>query len=211
MEKFTPLISTFLEFDGDGVLSEVEKLLRQQTDPFQIAEAARDAMIKIGVLFEKKEIFLTELMMASEIFKDLMVKLEISSKTPSNIPPRATIIIGTVKGDIHDIGKNIVKGLLVSRGYRIIDLGVDVPAEKFIDAIKTEKPQIIGLSGLLTGAYASMKQIISAISSAGVRDYVKIMIGGGAVDQSVCTFVSADGFGVNAIDALKLADKWVQR
>ena len=121
---------------------------------------------------------------------------------------RGTVVIGTVQGDIHDIGKDVVVLMLDVYGYDVHDLGVDVPAEQFVDAIRDFRPQVVGLSGLLTLAFDSMKATVDAIAAAGLRDQVKIMVGGAPADRQVQDYTGADGWGNDVGQALKLADQW---
>ncbi|MHA1818854.1 MAG: cobalamin B12-binding domain-containing protein [Promethearchaeota archaeon] len=204
------LIEAILEFDEEEVLDIVDKMKNQNIDKLYIAEVCRKAMDEIGRMFENKEIFLTELIMSGEILKLIMKELGLdASSGGSDGNYKGVILLGTVEGDVHDIGKNIVASLLSANSYRVIDIGVDVPASKFIEEIKRIKPDILGLSGLLTLAYDSMKNTIEAIMKEGLRDKIKIMIGGGAIDEQVREYTKADAFGSNAMDAVKLADKWL--
>jgi 5-methyltetrahydrofolate--homocysteine methyltransferase len=118
------------------------------------------------------------------------------------------VVFGTVAGDIHDIGKNIVVFMLESHGFEVIDLGVDVPITKFVEAVREEKPQVVGLSGFLTFAYDVMKDTVAAIEEAGLRDQVKIMIGGGQMDEHVKEYVKADAYGPDAMAAVNLSKQW---
>ncbi len=149
--------------------------------------------------------------MAAELLKKVMIKLGFSERSQSLSEENSlgTIVLGTVQGDIHDIGKNIVQSFLRAANFNVIDLGVDVPPERFIEAITTNNAPIVALSGLLTLVYESMKKTIDAIEQAGFRDHVKIMIGGGQIDQTICDYVHADGFGTDAISAQTLAKKWM--
>jgi 5-methyltetrahydrofolate--homocysteine methyltransferase len=113
-----------------------------------------------------------------------------------------------VKGDIHDIGKDIVVNMLKSAGFEVIDLGVDVPAARFVEALKKSGATVLGLSGLLTLAFDSMKETVKAVAAAGMRDKVRIMVGGGPVDGNVCKAVGADDWGANAQQAVRLAKQW---
>jgi len=122
---------------------------------------------------------------------------------------RGKIVFGTVAGDIHDIGKDIVIFMLKVNGFEVHDLGVDVPSEKFVEKIKEVKPDIVGLSGFVTFAFDSMKETVDAIREAGYRDKVKIMIGGGSVTEDIKDFTGADAFGEDAMAAVSLAKKWV--
>lgn len=121
------------------------------------------------------------------------------------------IVLGTVRGDIHDIGKDIVGFMLDVNGFEVHDLGVDVPEEKFIEAVKEVKPQVVALSGFLTLAYDSMKSTVEAITEAELRDQVKVMIGGGQITERVKDYVAADAFGLNAVEAVRLAKQWIPK
>src|SRR5690606_1084115 len=138
-------------------------------------------MTKVGELFEQKEYFLSELSMAGGLFKGIMEIVKPKLKESSD-KFMGNVLIGTVEGDIHDIGKNIVVSVLEANGYDVIDLGVDVPPAKFVEAIKEHNPQVVGLSGLLTEAIGPRKETVDAIKDAGLRDKVKVIIGGGVVD-----------------------------
>ena len=121
------------------------------------------------------------------------------------------MVIGSVKGDIHDIGKNIVTFMLDVNGFEVHDLGVDVPAEKFVGAIKEVQPEIVGMSALLTTAFESIKNTVGVIEDAGLGDQIKIMVGGGAVDEKVKEYTGADAYGADAVAAANLSKEWVER
>src|SRR5208282_4813435 len=121
-----------------------------------------------------------------------------------------TVVIGTVHGDLHDIGKNIVCFMLEVNGYKVIDLGIDVPVEKFVDTVRESNPLVLGLSGFLTLAFDSMKETIDALAKAGLRDKLKIMIGGGQIDDAVRVYTGADAFGRNAMAAVTLCRQWIK-
>ena len=184
------LIKQFGELDEDAVLAGVQSLKEQGVTALQIIQYLQEGMQLIGRRFEAKEYFLSELIMSSEIFNAAIDSLgDISGTDASYI---GTFVLGTIYGDIHDIGKNIVATVLKCNGFNVIDLGVDVPIEKFIEAIKEYKPSIVGFSCLLTTAFDNIKTAIAALEEAGLRNGVKILIGGGPVDQSVCDYVKAD-------------------
>ena len=122
---------------------------------------------------------------------------------------KGKVVIGSVRGDVHDIGKNIVSFLLDINGYEVHDLGVSVPEQKFVEAIKEFSPQVVAMSGLLSSIYDSMKSTVEAIEKAGLRSKVKIMIGGGMIDENVKTYVGADAYGKDAMAAVTLANKWI--
>jgi len=114
-----------------------------------------------------------------------------------------------VEGDIHDIGKDIVVFMLDVNGYEVLDLGIDVPVQKFVDAVKDFQPAVVGLSGFLTVAYDAMKATVDALSEAGLRDSIKIMIGGGQIDDVVLEYSGADAYGTDAMDAVRLSREWI--
>ena len=166
-------------------------------------------MSEVGARFERQDYFVSDLIMSGEIFKQVGALLEphLGSGGGSRL---GKIVIGTVKGDIHDIGKDIVVNMLKAAGFEVIDLGVDVPPSRFVDALKESGATVLGLSGLLTLAFDSMKETIREVAAAGMRDKVRIMVGGGPVDGNVCKAVGADEWGRNAQQAVRLAKLWHQ-
>jgi 5-methyltetrahydrofolate--homocysteine methyltransferase len=184
-------------------------LIEGGEDPLKILEACKDAMNTVGKRFEKGEYFLPELIMAGEMLNQIseIIKPKLKGEVASE--SLGKVIVGTVKGDIHDIGKDIVCFMLDVNGFEVIDLGIDVPVEKFVDSIKETGSTVLGLSGFLTLAYDSMKETVDAIKEAGLRDGIKIMIGGGQIDEKVKEFSGADAYGKDAMDAVKLAKGWI--
>ena len=160
----------------------------------------------IGDKFSEKEYFLPELIMSGEILKDIFEVLQPKLKSGTATESKGKIVLGTVAGDIHDIGKDIVRFMLDVNGYEVIDLGVDVSADKFIKAVKEHTPKVLALSGFLTLAFDSMKEIIEKLKAEGIRDSLKIMIGGGTIDERIVEFVGADKYGESAVEAVKLAE-----
>ncbi|MEM1628370.1 MAG: cobalamin-dependent protein [Desulfurococcaceae archaeon] len=171
------------------------------------------AMEEIGKLYENGDYFVAELLEAASIFKNVMEflkdKLE-ADVSVSKSGKRAKIVIGTVKGDIHDIGKTLVSIMLQASGHEVIDLGIDVPAEKFIDAYYKYKPQIIAMSALLTTTAMYMKTVIDKFVEAGLRKKVKIIIGGAATSEDFAKEIGADGWAPNAIKAVELVNKLIE-
>ena len=163
----------------------------------------------VGQRFEEGSYFLPELMLAGEMMNQIS---EIIKPRLAGMPDRerhGKVLIGTVEGDIHDIGKNIISFMLDVNGFEILDLGVDVPPQKFVDAIQSFQPQVVALSGFLTLSYDAMKNTVAAIESAGFRDKVKIMIGGGQINEEVREYAGADAFGKDAMAGVSFAKKWV--
>ncbi|CAG0951528.1 trimethylamine corrinoid protein [Anaerolineae bacterium] len=202
------LVDAIANMRDDDAIALTKQILDSNADPFVILEDCRTAMEIVGKRFEDGEYFLPELIMAGETLKQISVLVKPRIQQTSEVQKRAKIVLGTVKGDIHDIGKDIVGFMLDVNGFEVHDLGVDVPAQKFVDAIADIKPEMVALSGFLTLAFDSMKQTIAAIKAAGLRDSVKIMVGGGTVDDHVRAHVGADAFGADAIAAVALAKSW---
>lgn len=174
-----------------------------------ILSDARSAMEIVGNRFETSEYFIPDLMMAGEIMKGIsdIVKPLLQSDDAS--AKKGKVLIGTVAGDIHDIGKDIVTFMLDVSGYDVLDIGIDVPVQTFIDKIREFQPSVVGLSGFLTLAFDSMKKTVEAIEKAGLRDNLKIMIGGGQMDDEVRKYVRADAYGKDAVAAVNLCKQWV--
>jgi methanogenic corrinoid protein MtbC1 len=206
------LIEAILDFDEEEVIENVKKLKEANKTPLEIMEVCKTAMDKVGKMFQEKEIFLTELIMAGELLKTIMDELKLTEDNlgSNNGPNKGKILIGTVKDDIHDIGKNIVKSLLISNGYEVKDIGEDVPINKFVEEVKAFNPQVVAMSGLLTVAYDSMKATIEAFEKAGLRNNFKVIIGGGATDKKVADYAGADDFGATAIDGVEKINKYFE-
>jgi 5-methyltetrahydrofolate--homocysteine methyltransferase len=204
------LINAIADMDDVQALALAKKMLAEGTDPIAILDDCRKAMEIVGKRFETCEYFISELILAGEILKDIsavakpLIKQDITEKR------KGKVLVGTVKGDIHDIGKDIVLFMLDINGFEVRDLGVDVPPETFVAEIKSFKPAVVALSGFLTLAYTSMKDTITAIQQAGLREDVKIMVGGGTIDQKICDYAGADAFGADAMAAVSLVNQWLR-
>jgi len=203
------LINLIVELQENETIELVRKKVDDGEDPLKILDQVRKAMAMVGELFEKKEYFLPDLIMAGEILRQITEILEPKLKTSTKVKSLGKIVLGTVFGDIHDIGKNIVRFMLETNGFDVYDLGIDVPKEKFIEKIKEVNAEIVALSGFLTLAYDSMKETIEEIKKAELRDKARIMIGGGQIDESIRNYVGADAYGKDAVEAVALAKKWV--
>lgn len=200
-------VNALAELDETKAVELAKKRIASGEDPFSILNDIRNATDIIGKRFEEGRYFVSDLIMAGEILKQVMeiLKPVIGEKRGES---KGKVVIGTVEGDVHDIGKNIVIALLEAEGFEVIDLGVDQPPEVFVNAVKEHKPQVLGLSGLLTEAIESMKKTIEAIEKAGLRDKVKIIIGGGRTNEETKQYTKADDWaddaavGVRKIKAL---------
>ncbi|MGD0232924.1 MAG: cobalamin-dependent protein [Syntrophorhabdales bacterium] len=203
------LVELMSDLMEEEALAFVKEKIAQGADPNQILDDARSAMEVVGKRFESCEYFIPDLMMAGEILKEISELVKPLMVKEKGAQKSGKVIIGTVAGDIHDIGKDIVTFMLDVSGFDVLDLGIDVPVETFVAKIKEFQPQVVGLSGFLTLAFDSMKQTVEAIDKAGLRDKVKIMIGGGQIDDEVRKYVKADAYGKDAVAGVQLAKKWI--
>ena len=202
------LVQLIADMEEDKAVALIKQLLEQGADPVVILDDCRAAMSVVGQRFESGEYFIPELILAGEILKSISAEVKPRIKHEVGAKQGAVVLLGTVKGDIHDIGKDIVNFMLDVNGFQVVDLGVDVPITTFVEKIKELQPPVVALSGFLTLAYTSMKETIDAIVAEGLRDKVKIMVGGGTIDQQVCDYVKADAFGKDAMSAVALAKQW---
>jgi 5-methyltetrahydrofolate--homocysteine methyltransferase len=202
------IASLIAEVDEDGALAEVRKALDGGTDPLLLIEALREGMSTVGDRYEAKEYFLPDLILSAEIFNQAVALIEPHLEGAGG-PTKGSVVIGTVQGDVHDIGKNIVATMLRCAGYDVRDLGIDVPPEAFVDTAKETGATLVAMSGLLTLAFDSMKATVDAFADAGTRDSVKIIIGGGPVNETVLGFCGADAYGKNPSEAVALADRFL--
>jgi corrinoid protein of di/trimethylamine methyltransferase len=186
----------------------VKSAIAEKTNVQDIMGSMMAAMEEVGSRFEQGKAFVPELLMAGRAMKGALEQVKpllVGDKSVMS----GKVIIGTVKGDLHDIGKNLVSSMLEGSGFEVVDLGIDVPAEKFIDAVKAEKPDLLLMSALLTTTMTYMKEVIDALVAAGVRDQVKIMIGGAPVNETFGKEIGADGYSDNANSAAVLAKRLV--
>jgi len=182
--------------------------LNGDEDPMAILNDARRGMEIVGERFATGEYFIPDLVYSGEILKQIteMVKPKLTKEAA--VKRLGKVVLGTVAGDIHDIGLNIVDFMLDTNGFEVYNLGVDTSASKFVDKIQQTGASIVGLSGFLTLAFESMKETVEAIKAVGLRDKVKIMIGGGQVDDEVRRYTGADAYGRDAMAAVALAKGW---
>lgn len=181
-----------VELEKDEVLNEVRRRAEANEDPLQILEECRQGMTIVGNRFQKGECFLTELILSAEIFKEVMTILEPYSVKAGPSKPLGRVVLATLRGDIHDLGKNIVTTLLRAQNFEVYDLGVDVDAALVIEKVKEVQPDFVGFSALITSAFPSMKQAAEMIEQAGLRRRLKLMIGGGVTTPMVKEYIGAD-------------------
>jgi 5-methyltetrahydrofolate--homocysteine methyltransferase len=204
------LIDAITEMREEDAQAITDKLLASGASPVAILDDCREAMAIIGQRFEAGECFVPELILAGEMLGQVSAKVKPHLQAQTGGQKKlGRVVIGTVEGDIHDIGKDIVSFMLDVNGFEVKDLGVDVPADKFVQVVKEFKPQVVGLSGFLTLAYDPMKNTVQALKDAGLRDGVKIMIGGGQIDEQIRQYTGADAYGKDAMAAVALSKGWV--
>ncbi len=196
--------------DKDRLLAAVKAEIETRRDPLEIVEEARKGLEQVGSDFEKGKVFLMELMWASQIFKDAMelVGPEIKKKHGTT-QAKGRILMGTVKGDIHDLGKSIVRDLLTAGGYEVVDLGVDVAPDAFVEKIKSFNPQVLGLSALLTAAVSQASVTVEDLKKAGLRDKLRIIMGGGVVGEIKVSEFGVDFATTNANEGIRVIEKWI--
>jgi methanogenic corrinoid protein MtbC1 len=196
------------DLEEETVLKLVQERLDSGDDPMTIVADCREGMAHVGKRYEDHEYYVSDLIMAAEIFKQAMALIGAKFKIDGGAN-RGTVVIGTVQGDIHDIGKDIVVSLLQAGGYHVVDLGVDVPPARFVEAVKESGAAVAGLSGLLTISFGAMRETVEALSAAGLRSEVKVMVGGGTVTEQVRAYVGADALGTDAQAAVALCNRWI--
>ena len=203
------LVNTLADLKEQEAIKIVKDRLSAGEDPLRILGDARQGMQIVGQRFASSEYFIPDLVYSGEILKAVteLVKPRLTKAAESK--KLGKVVFGTVAGDIHDIGKDIVVFMLDVNGFEVIDLGVEVPAQKFVEKIKETGAPIVGLSGFLTLAFDSMKETVEAIKAAGLRDKVKVMIGGGQMSDEVKKYTGADAYGKDAMAGVTLAKKWI--
>ena len=203
------LVNAMVDMREEDALKLTKEMVASGADPIEILDASKQALEIIGQRFEEGEAFVPELVMAGEMMGQITDLVKPQIEQEAAVEPLGKVLIGTVEGDIHDIGKDVVVFMLDANGFEVIDLGIDVAPETFVEKIRETKPDVVGLSGLLTLAFESMKETVDAIQAAGLRDDVKIMIGGAPVDEHVQEYAGADDWGADAMQAVSLVKKWV--
>jgi len=203
------LVKFLSDLQEQEALEFVGKALEKGVDPVDLLGETKEAMNIVGQRFATGEYFIPDLIFSGEILKQIVQMLEPHLKKGKEAERLGKVIVGTVAGDIHDIGKDLVVFMLDVSGFEVLDLGIDVPVQKFVDSIKETGSSVVALSGFLTLAFQNMKNTVDAVKAAGLRDKVKIMIGGGQIDNEVKIFTGADAYGKDAMDAVKLAKGWI--
>jgi methylmalonyl-CoA mutase cobalamin-binding domain/chain len=205
------LVQALVEMKEAEALQKARQFLDEGVTPLKILESCSRAMEIVGQRFEKGVYFLPHLMMAGEMLKQISSMITPLIQEQKNETKGGKVLIGTVEGDIHDIGKNIVIFLLEANGFDVRDIGINQKPAKFVEAIKEFQPKVVGMSGLLTLAFDSMKKTVQAIEEAGLRENVRIMIGGGVVTEKIKDYTGADAYAADAMAGVRLAKEWTDR
>jgi len=206
MQIYESLKKSVLEYDADGAERYARQVVDEGLDPIAALDAISEAMQVVGEGYESGELWLPDLVGAADVSqKALPILEEEIRRRGQKAKSLGTVVVGTVSGDIHTIGKSMVGVLLVAAGFRVIDVGADVATGKFVDAVKENDADILALSALLTTTALEQGKVIEALKEAGLRDKVKIMVGGGAITQGFADSIGADGYGATAPGAVELA------
>ena len=193
-----------LEFaDVEAVKKAVNEKLESGVDPIKIIDLLNQTLNEVGEKYEGGELFLSELMMVGYLASEITKLLE-PHLIQAEMKARGKIVIGTVKGDIHDIGKNIVVMMLQSAGFEVVDLGIDVSAERFVEAVKDEEPDVLGMSALLTSTMNEMKSVTDSLEKSGLRSNVKVIVGGRPITDELAGEIGADGYAEDAVKAVRV-------
>ena len=203
------LVKAIADLEEEEALEITRKSLSAGEDPKKILADSRKAMEIVGERFANSEYFIPDLVYSGEILKQIAEIVKPRLKGASEYKRLGKVIIGTVAGDIHDIGLNIVEFMLDVNGFEVHNLGIDQPAQNFVDKIKETGATVVGLSGFLTLAFDSMKETVEVIAAAGLRDKVKIMIGGGQIDDEIRKYTGSDAYGRDAMTAVSLTKEWI--
>jgi len=196
----------------EGVLKAVREGIDTNRDPIELIEEARQGLERVGEEFEKGNYFLMELMRAAQIFKEAAAIINPKIRECyKETTAKGKIMIGTVAGDVHDLGKGIVASLLECAGFEVIDLGVDVSEQVYMEKIKEFNPQVVGMSGLLTTSIPMMNKTIEAIENAGLREKIKVIVGGGIVGEIKSSEIRADFATSNANEGVRTIEEWTKK
>jgi 5-methyltetrahydrofolate--homocysteine methyltransferase len=203
------LVTLIADMEEEAAVKLAQEMVDSGVDPNIVLDAGREAMSIVGQRYEEKEYFLPELIIAGDMLKAIgdIVKPKLAEQRAGQ-PAAGKVVIGTVAGDIHDLGKDVVSFMLDVNHFEVVDLGVDVPAQTFVQKVAEVKPDVVGMSGFLTMAFEQMKKTVDALQEAGLRDDVKIMIGGAIMDDAAAKFIGADAYGADASHAVRLCQSW---
>ena len=204
------IIEAVTELNEDAALKLSDEALRLGMEPLELLEAVNEGMRTVGKLYEEKTYFIADLIMAGLIFKEVLGLEEMTELFHNkNKKKIGKVVLGTVRGDLHDIGKDIFRGLMETKSFEVMDLGVDVPKENFIKKIIEYKPDVLGLSGVLTYTVDAMKEVVDALIASGIRNQVKVIVGGNHLTKETCSFIGADAYATEAFDGVNICLQWM--
>jgi 5-methyltetrahydrofolate--homocysteine methyltransferase len=203
------LVALISELKQKEAIEMAERRLKSGEDPLKILDDGKKAMQIVGRRFSEGTYFIPDLVFSGKILEQIAERVKPGLAQASHTGKLGKIVLGTVAGDLHDIGKNLVTFMLDVNGFAVYDLGIDVKPQIFVDKIREVQPRIVGMSGFLTSVYQAMKDTVDAIAAAGLRNEVKIMIGGGVMDEEIRKFAGADAYGQDAMAAVNLAKDWI--
>jgi len=203
------LVALISELKQKEAIEMAERRLKSGEDPLKILDDGKKAMQIVGRRFSEGTYFIPDLVFSGKILEQIAELAKPGLAQAPQAGKQGKIVLGTVAGDLHDIGKNLVTFMLDVNGFAVYDLGIDVKPQIFVDKIREIQPQIVGMSGFLTSVYQAMKDTVDAIAAAGLRNEVKIMIGGGVMDEEIRKFAGADAYGQDAMAAVNLAKDWI--
>ncbi len=204
-EKTLEIQNSLLDLDSEKVVANVKKALQEGLPPLEIVKSLAEGMKKVGEKYEAGEFFLPELMMAGETVKEAMNLVAPHLKHPEEVHRMGKVVLGTVEGDLHDIGKSLVGTMLRSSGFDVVDLGADVAVRRFVESVRNERPSIVAMSALLTSTMDKMKDVIDELDREGLRKSVKVLVGGAPIDEGFAKQIGADAYGRDAMDAVRKA------
>lgn len=208
MANFEELAQAVLDGDETKVVEITKSLLSSGVDPMEVINKGLMAgMDKVGVLFKNNEMFVPEVLMSADAMKAGVEVIKEATQGAADVTSKGTVVMGTVEGDLHDIGKNLVGMMLETNGFKVHDVGVDVKPDQFVEAVKQYQPDVVGMSAMMTTTMMNMKTAIDALAAAGVRNKVKVMIGGAVVSQKFADEIGADGYAPDAGAAVELCKR----
>lgn len=211
MNTYNTLKNSILDYEKEKTLLAARTSITDGQDPMEMLDAITEALNIVGEGFNSGELFLPELIYASDCAQAAIQVLEEKITADGNISKhKGTVVLGTVKGDLHDIGKSIVAALLIANGFKVVDLGTDVPTDILANAVREHQADVLGLSALLTTTAAEMGLVIKKLESEGLRSSVKVMIGGGATNANYAKHIGADAYGETAVDAVSIVKDLMQ-
>lgn len=214
MDSLTGLKELIIEYveqlDEENVMKIANKALDEGIEPLSLLEMINDGMKRVGKLYEQKHYYIADLIMSGIIFKQVLELEKMGNHFRNNENKYiGKVLLGTVKGDIHDIGKDIFKGILQVNGFEVIDIGVDAEVEVFVKEFIKNKPDIVAMSGPLTNTIDPMRDVVDAFVKANIRDEVKIIVGSSHINKCTCEYIGADGFANDAYLGTDICLKWV--